>query len=96
MLVAMIVSSKQGPIFRIRFRYCGASSVRNQLVKSLREPIKPEQDAVQVMSYLEAQATEFPQPPKPLPNFETSLFLPELNEGAMAAITTAIHVHPRE
>jgi len=43
-----------------------------------------------VLSYLEAQTTEFPQPPKPLPYFETSLFLPELNETAIAAITTAI------
>jgi hypothetical protein len=95
MLVAMIVSSKQGPRFRIRFRYCGESSVGNQLLKSLREPIKPEQDAVQVMSYLKAQATEFPQPPKPLPYFETSLFLPELNETAIAAITTAIQDAPQ-
>jgi hypothetical protein len=94
MLVAMIVSSKQGPIFRILFRYCGASSDGNRLVKSLREPIKPEQDAVQVTSYLEAQATEFPQPPKPLPYFETSLFLPELNEPAIEGITTAIQNAP--
>jgi hypothetical protein len=95
MLVAMIVSSKQGPIFRIRFRYCGASSVGNQLLRSLREPIKPEENSVQMMSYLEAQATEFPQPPKPLPYFETSLFLPELHEPAIAAITTAIQDAPR-
>jgi hypothetical protein len=95
MLVAMIVSSKQGPIFRIRFRYCGASSVGNQLLRSLREPIKPQEDTVQMMSYLEAQATEFPQPPKPLPYFETSLFLPELHEPAVAAITTAIQDAPQ-
>ncbi len=95
MLVAMIVSSKQGPRFRIRFRYCGASSVGNQLLRSLREPIKPEVDTVQVMSYLEAQTTEFPQPPKPLPYFETSLFLPALNEPAIAAITTEIQDAPQ-
>ena len=47
------------------------------------------------MSYLDAQATEFPQPPKPLPYFETSLFLPELNEPAIAAITTAIQDAPQ-
>jgi FAD binding domain-containing protein/berberine-like enzyme len=95
MLVAMILSSKQGPIFRIPFRYCGASSVGNQLLRSLREPIKPEEDTVRVMSYLEAQATEFPQPPKPLPYVETSLFLPELNEPVIAAITTAIRDAPQ-
>jgi hypothetical protein len=47
------------------------------------------------MSYLEAQTTEFPQPPKPLPYLETSLFLPELNETAIAAITTAIQDAPQ-
>jgi hypothetical protein len=95
MLVAMIVSSKQGPRFGIRFRYCGTPNIGNQLLRSLREPIKPEEDTVKVMSYLEAQTTEFPQPPKALPYFETSLFLPELNETAIAAITTAVQDAPQ-
>jgi hypothetical protein len=51
MLVAMIVSSKQGPRFGIRFRYCGTPNIGNQLLRSLREPIKPEEDTVKVMSY---------------------------------------------
>ena len=95
MVVAMVVSSKQGPRFTIRFRFCGAPSVGNQLLGSLRGPIKPEEDTVKMMSYLEAQTTEFPQPPKPLPYLETSLFLPELNETAIAAITTAIQDAPK-
>jgi berberine-like enzyme len=94
-VVAMIVSSKQGLSFVIRFRYCGAPSVGNQLLEPLRAPIKPKEDTVKVMSYLEAQTTEFPQPPKPLPYLETSLFLPELNETAIAAITTAIQDAPQ-
>ena len=94
MVVAMIVSSKPVSRFVIRFRSCGDSSVGNRLLRPLREPIKPEVDTVKVMSYLEAQTTEFPQPPKPLPFFETSLFLPELNEPAIAAITTAIQDAP--
>ncbi len=95
MLVTMIVSSKQGPRFRIRFRYCDPS-VGNQLLRSLREPIKPEDDSVKVMSYLEAQVTEFPQLPEPLPYFETSLFLRELNETAIGAITTATQDAPQK
>jgi FAD binding domain/Berberine and berberine like len=95
MVVAMMVSSNQGPRFVIRFRYCGAPSLGNQLLGSLRASIKPEEDTVKVMSYLEAQTTEFPQPPKPLPYLETSLFLPELNETAIAAITTAIQDAPQ-
>ena len=61
------ITSKQGPRLTIRFRYCGEPSVGNQLLSSLREPIKPLNDTVKVLSYLEAQTTEFPQPPKPLP-----------------------------
>jgi hypothetical protein len=95
MVVAMMVSSNQGPRFVIRFRYCGAPSLGNQLLGSLRAPIKPEEDTVKVMSYLEAQTTEFPQPPKTLPYLETSLFLPELTETAIAAITTAIQDAPQ-
>ena len=95
MVVAMVMSSKQGARFVIRFRHCGKPSVGDQLLRSFREPIKPEEDTVKVMSYLEAQTTEFPQPPKPLPYFETSLFLPELNETAIAAIATAIQDAPQ-
>ena len=93
MVVAMIVS-KPASRFVIRFRSCGDSSVGNRLLRPLREPIKPDVDTVKVMSYLEAQITEFPQPPKLLPFFETSLFLPELNEPAIAAITTVIQDAP--
>jgi hypothetical protein len=95
MLVAQIVPSQRGPRFRILFRYCGEPRVGNQLLRALREPIKPEDDTVKVMSYLEAQVTEFPQPAKPLPYFATSVFLPDLNEAAIASITTATQDAPR-
>jgi berberine-like enzyme/FAD binding domain-containing protein len=95
MLVAQVVPSEEGPKFQIRFRYCGEPSVGDQLLRPFREPIKPKVDTVKVMPYLEAQATEFPQPPKPLPYFETSLFLPDLNEPAIAAIAAATLHAPR-
>lgn len=95
MLVSMIVPSQHGPRFRILFRHCGEASRGNQLLKSLREPIKPQNDTVKVMSYLEAQTTEFPQPAKLLPYFETSVFLPELSDTAIAAIATATQNAPQ-
>lgn len=95
MLVSMIVPSQQGPRFRILFRYCGDPSEGTRLLSALREPVKPLEDTIKAMSYLEAQATEFPQPQKPLPYFETGAFLPELNENAVAAIMTAIENAPR-
>ena len=95
MLVSMIVPSQQGPRFRILFRYCGEPSLGNQLLRTLREPIKPQEDTIKVMPYLEAQATEFPQPAKPLPYFDTGVFLPELNDTAIAAITSATQDAPQ-
>jgi Berberine and berberine like len=89
------VPSQHGPRFRILFHYCGEPSLGNQLLKALREPIKPQDDTIKVMSYLEAQATEFPQPAKPLPYFATSVFLPDLNETAIAAITTVTQDAPQ-
>jgi hypothetical protein len=47
------------------------------------------------MSYLEAQASAFPVSPKPSAYFVTNLFLPELNEAAVAAITTATQDAPQ-
>ena len=95
MLVSMIVPSPQAPRFRILFRHCGEPGPGNQLLKALQEPIKPQDDTIKIMPYLEAQRTEFPQPRKPLPYFATSVFLPELNEPAITAITTAVHDAPR-
>ena len=76
MVVAVIVSSKPVSRFVIPFSSWGDPSVGNRLLRPLREPIKPEGRTEKVMSYQEAQTTEFPQPPKPLPFFETSLFFP--------------------
>ena len=95
MLVAMIVPSQQGPRFRILFRCCGEPGLGSQLLRTLRESIKPQADTVKVMSYLESQATGFPKPPRPVPYFVTSLFLPELNEAAIAAITMATQDAPQ-
>jgi hypothetical protein len=47
------------------------------------------------MSYLEAQTSVFPVSPKPSAYFVTNLFLPELNEAAVAAITTATRDAPQ-
>jgi len=59
----------------------------------LRGPIKPQVDTVKVMSYLEAQSTAFSGPPNA--SFATDLFLPDLSEAAIAAITTATQDAPR-
>jgi hypothetical protein len=84
--------SEQGPKFRIFFFYCGQPSLGNDLLRPLREPLKPQEDKVRVMSYLEAQGTGYPAPPTA--HFQTNVFLPELSGAAVAAITTATNDAP--
>ena len=51
--------------------------------------LKPQDDSVKIMSYLEAQsAGGFLL--APVAHFQTNFFLPELSEAAIATITTAI------
>jgi len=94
-VVGQILPSEQGPRFRMLVGYCGQPSVGNDLLRPLRAPLKPQEDTIKVVSYLEAQATGFPPAPKPFPYFVTSLFLPELSDAAIAAITTATQDAPR-
>ncbi|HKW26802.1 MAG TPA: FAD-binding oxidoreductase [Terriglobales bacterium] len=95
-LVAMIVPGQQGPTFVILVGYSGQPDAGNALLKPLRAPLRPLRDTVNVMSYLESQASGFPPPPKPLPYFTTSLFLPQLSEPAIADITTAAKDAPQK
>jgi len=92
---AMILPSEQGPRIRMLVGYCGQATLGNDLLKPLRAPLKPQEDTVKVMPYLEAQASAFPVSPKPSAYFVTNLFLPELNEAAVAAITTATQDAPQ-
>jgi hypothetical protein len=92
---AMILPSEQGPKIRMLVGYCGQATLGNDLLKPLRAPLKPQEDTVKVMSYLQAQASAFPVSPKPSAYFVTNLFLPELNEAAVAAITTATQDAPQ-
>ncbi len=82
-----VLPSEQRPRFRITVTYCGQPSLGNDLLKPLRTPLKPQEDTIKVIPYLEAQATGFSG--APIAFFATSLFLPELSEAAIAAITTA-------
>lgn len=95
-LVAMIVPGQQGPTFLILVGYSGQPGAGNDLLKPLRAPLRPLQDTVNVMSYLESQASGFPPPAKPLSYFTTSLFLPQLSEPVIADITSATKDAPQK
>ena len=87
-----MLPSEQGARVKIDICYCGDPRIGSDLVRTLRA-LKPQDDSVKVMSYLEAQAAGgFLQ--APVAHFQTDLFLRELSGPAIAAITTAINNGP--
>ena len=86
--LAQLMPSEEGRRLRIDLCYCGDPRMGPDLIRPLRA-LKPQEDRVKVMSYLEAQsAGGFLL--VPIAHFQTDLFLRELSEAAIAAITTAI------
>ena len=89
---AQLLPSEQGRRLKIDVCYCGDPQMGNDLVRPMRA-LKPQDDSVKVMSYLQAQAAGgFLL--TPVAHFQTNLFLRELNGPAIAAITTAIDNAP--
>ena len=90
--LAQLLPSEQGRRLKIDVCYCGDLRMGNNLIRPLRA-LKPQDDSVKVMSYLEAQAAGgFLL--TPVPHFQTNLILRELSEPAIAAITTAVNNAP--
>ena len=89
---AQLLPSEGGPRFKIDVCYCGDARMANDLVRPLRG-LKPKDDSVKPMSYLEAQAAGgFLL--TPVAHFQTNLFLRELSDAAIAAVSTAISNAP--
>ena len=89
---AQLLPSESGRRLKIDVCYCGDLRMGNDLVRPLRG-LKPQDDSVKVMSYLEAQGTGgFLQ--APVAHFQTNLFLRELSGSAIAGITTAVDDAP--
>jgi hypothetical protein len=90
--LVQLLPSERGTRLGIDLCYCGDTQMGNDLIRPLRA-LKPQDDSVKVMSYLEAQAAGgFLQ--APVAHFQTNLFLLELSGAAIAAITTAINNAP--
>jgi FAD/FMN-containing dehydrogenase len=90
-VVGQVLPSEQGTRFKMLFLHCGYARQGNDVLRPLRA-LKPQEDNVRVMSYLEAQGAAFL--PAPVAHFQTDLFLPELTAGAIATITTATNDAP--
>jgi hypothetical protein len=90
----LVLPSDQGPRLLILVSYCGQANAGNVLLRPLRAQLKPQVDTVKAMSHLEAQQKWFPAAAKPDGYFVANLFLPQLNETAIAAITSATENAP--
>ena len=89
---AQLLPSEQGPRLKVDVCYCGDPQKAGDLVRPLRA-LKPQNDTVKTMSYLEAQtAGGFLL--APVAHFQTNLILRELNAASIEAITTAINQAP--
>jgi Berberine and berberine like len=86
-----VLPSKQGTRFQLPVCHCGDARQGSELLAPFRA-LKPQEDNVRVVSYLESQAGGFLR--APVAHFQTDLFLPELSADAIAAITTATNDAP--
>jgi hypothetical protein len=89
---AQILPSEQGRKLKVDVCYCGDPQMGNDLLRPLRA-LKPQEDSVKTMSYLEAQgAGGFLA--TPVAHFQTNLFLRALDEAAIAAIVSVLRDAP--
>lgn len=90
--IAQLLPSGRGPRLKIDLCCSGNPGMGIDLIRPLRT-LKPQDDSVKTMSYLEAQgAGGFLL--APVAHFQTNLFLRELSGAAVAAITAAINNAP--
>jgi FAD/FMN-containing dehydrogenase len=95
-VACQLLPSEQGPRCQMGIGYCGQPSMGNDLLRPLRAQLKPQVDWVVATSHLEAQRKWFPAAAaKPSGYFYANVFLPELSEASIAAITTATQDAPR-
>jgi hypothetical protein len=89
---AQLLPSEQGRKLKVDICYCGGPGMGNDLLRPLRV-LKPQDDSVKVMSYLEAQgAGGFLA--TPVAHFQTNLFLRDLDESSIAALMKALKDAP--
>ena len=89
---AQLLPSETGRKLKLDLYYCGHPSSGNDLLRPLRD-LKPQDDTVRMMSYLNAQAAGGFLT-APVAHFQTNLFIRDLGERAIAAITAAISDAP--
>ena len=91
---AQLMPSEGGPRLQVDVFYCGDARMGNDLIRPLRA-LKPQDDSVKVLSYLEAQAAGgFLQ--APVAHFQTNVILWKLSGATIETITSAINSAPAQ
>jgi hypothetical protein len=91
-VLAQLLPAERGARCRMDVCFCGDPRIGHDLLRPLRA-LKPAEDSVKVIPYLEAQAAGGFLI-TPVAHFQTNQFLLELSGAAIAAITTAIKDAP--
>lgn len=91
-VVGQVLPSPEGAHFQVLVCHCGDARIGNGLLSRFRA-LKPQQNSVRAMSYLEANATV--NPAAPAAHFQTNVLLPDLSGPAIDAIATAANEAPR-
>jgi FAD/FMN-containing dehydrogenase len=90
-VVGQVLPSETGARLHMMVLHCGDARIGNDLLKPLRA-LKPQDDTMRVMSYLDAQTTINPY--KSAAHFQTDLTIPELGARAIEAIAAAANEAP--
>ena len=86
---AQLLPSEKGRRLKIDVCYCGDPRMGNVLLEPLRA-LKPEDDSIRIMSYLECQAAGGFLA-APVAHFQTNLFQRELSTAAITGIVASIN-----
>jgi len=90
-IVGEVLPSQKGAGFLVLFFHTGDASQGRDLLRNWRA-LKPQEDTVREMSYLEAQLTINPY--ASVAHFQTDVVVPELNARVIETITTAANDAP--
>ena len=90
-VVGQVLPSETGARFHMMVLHCGQARSGNDLLQPLRA-LKPQEDNIRVMSYLDAQTTINPY--KSAAHFQTDLILPEFSGSAIETIAAAASAAP--
>ena len=87
---AGLMPVKEGSVLAIAIVYCGDAKAGEKVVEALRSKLRPQQDDVKMISYLESQNFFIP----PSASFGTGGFLPEMSDEVVNVLAAHFQEAP--